>query len=205
MLVDVTTSFDRDVGELPETFQLDAKRINRMKADMLRVVCTGAILLQAKNLMKRDVRSQWKVEAGRIISVLEGSKEPGQAKEGIQAALESCRSMPSATKQELRIFVGSVVDNTYEVASQERGAGLRQPVMRILMTRLRSHILGRISATTSSEKVKATSTASEGLAGLGLPEFVAPVGKIVDEIQRMGVVDRETDRKSTRLNSSHWE
>ena len=191
MLVDVTTSFDAEGGELPETFQLDAKRINRMKADMLRVVCTGAILLQAKNLMKRDVRSQWRTEAGRIISVLEGSKEPTQAKEGIQAALESCRNMPMATKSELRIFVSSVVDNTYEVASQE-GSGLRQPVMRILMNRLRSHILGRVSATTSSEKVKATSTASEGLAGLGLPEFVAPIGKIVDEIQRMGVVDRET-------------
>ena len=192
MLVDVTTSFDAEGGELPETFQLDVKRINRMKADMLRVVCTGAILLQAKNLMKRDVRSQWKTEAGRIVSVLEGSKEAAQAKEGIQAALESCRNMPMATKSELRIFVSSVVDNTYDVASQEGWTGLRQPVMRILMNRLRSHILGRISATTSSEKVKATSTASEGLAGLGLPEFVAPIGKIVDEIQRMGVVDRET-------------
>lgn len=191
MLVDITTSFNFEDRGLPETFQLDVKRINRMKADMLRVVCTGAILLQAKNLMKRDVRSQWKTEAGRIVSVLENSKDADAAKEGIQAALESCRNMPSATKQELRIFVSSVVDNTYEVASQQ-GSGLRQPVMRILMNRLRSHILGRISATTSSERVKATSTASEGLAGLGLPEFVAPIGKIVDEIQRMGVVDRET-------------
>ena len=191
MLVDVTTDFSEN-QELPETFQLDVKRITRMKADMLRIVCTGAILLQAKNLMKRDVRSQWKTEAGRIISVLEGSRDPAQAKEGIQMALEGCRNMPMATKNELRVFVSSVVDNTYEVAEQTGQAGIRQPVMRILMNRLRTHILGRISAITSSEKVKATSTASEGLAGLGLPEFVAPIGKIVEEIQRMGVVDRET-------------
>lgn len=192
MLVDVTTDFAAEHEEIPETFQLDHKRINRMKADMLRIVCAGAILLQAKNLMKRDVRSQWKTEASRIISVLEGSKSAEAAKEGIQAALESCRNMPMATKSELRIFVGSVVENTYEVAAQNEGGAIRQPVMRILMTRLRTHILGRISAQTSSEKVKATSTASEGLAGLGLPEFVASVGKIVDEIQRMGAVDRET-------------
>jgi hypothetical protein len=63
--------------------------------------------------------------------------------------------------------------------------------MRLLLNRLRGHILSRLSAITASEKVKATSTASESLSTLGLPEFVASVGKIVDELGRVGVIDRE--------------
>jgi len=191
MLVDVFTDVSQDSGpQIPETLLLDMKRIERIRADILRIICAGAVLLQAKNLMKRDVRSQWKTEASRIISVLEGAKTAEAAKEGIQAALESCRSMPMATKAHLKEFVRKAAENTYEVGLT--AATVTNPVMRLLLTRVRAHILGRISAITTSEKVRATSTASENLATLGLPEFVAPIGKIVDEIARVGMVDRDT-------------
>ncbi len=193
MLVDVLLDYSNE-HPIPETLLLDGKRLQRLKAEMLRIVCAGAILLQAKNLMKRDVRSQWKVEASRIVSVLENTTSAELAKDGIQAALESCRNMPSATKSELKSFVGGVVENTFEVADcRENGVngGIRQPVMRILMNRLKQYILSRVSAQTSQEKVRAMSTASEGLASLGLPEFVAPVGKIVEETSSMEAVDRE--------------
>ena len=191
MLVDVFTDISQECGaNLPETLLLDLRRIKRVRADLLRIICAGAVLLQAKNLLKRDVRSQWKTEASRILSVLEGAKTADAAKEGIQAALESCRSMPSATKAHLRVLVGRIAESTFELGLAE-SATLTEPVKRLLLVRLRAHILGRISASTASEKVKATSTASERLATLGLPEFVAPIGKIVDEIARVGAVDRE--------------
>ncbi|KFY10213.1 hypothetical protein V492_05132 [Pseudogymnoascus sp. VKM F-4246] len=191
MLIDVFTDISAEGGShLPETLQLDVRRIKRVRADLLRILCAGAVLIQAKNLLKRDVRSQWKTEASRILSVLEGAKSAASAKDGIQAALESCRSMPSATKAHLRELVARVAENTYELGLMET-ATLREPVMRLLLKRLRTHILARVSATTASEKVKATTTASEGLATLGLPEFVAPIGKIVEEIARVGAVDRE--------------
>ncbi|KAL5345852.1 hypothetical protein ACLOAV_008878 [Pseudogymnoascus australis] len=191
MLIDVFTDISADSGpHLPETLQLDARRIKRVRADLLRILCAGAVLIQAKNLLKRDVRSQWKTEASRILSVLEGAKSAASAKDGIQAALESCRSMPSATKAHLRELVARVAENTYELGLMET-ATLREPVMRLLLKRLKTHIHARVSATTASEKVKATTTASEGLATLGLPEFVAPIGKIVEEIARVGAVDRE--------------
>jgi hypothetical protein len=64
--------------------------------------------------------------------------------------------------------------------------------MRLLMTRLRGHILGRLAAATEKEKVKSASTASESLATLGLPEFVHKVGAIVEEIGKVGLCDRES-------------
>lgn len=201
MLTDIFTSLDASIP-IPETLQLDTKRITRIRADVLRIVTSGAILLQCKNLLKRDVRSQWKTEATRIFSVLENAKGPEQASQGIQAALESSRSMPVATKNHIRELVARIVSAaaaisispspTASPSSAPAVTELRDPVMRLLMTRLRGHILGRLAAATEKEKVKSASTASESLATLGLPEFVHKVGAIVEEIGKVGLCDRES-------------
>jgi hypothetical protein len=188
MLVDIFSTFSSS-DEIPETLRLDQKRITRTRSEILNIVACGAILIQCKNLLKRDVRSQWKTEASRLLSVLEGAKAIEIARDGIQAALESSRSMPSATKAHIRELVRRITENTFETAST--GQAVTEPVMRLLLTRLRGHILSRLSAITASEKVRATSTASESLATLGLPEFVTSVGKIVEELGRVGVIDRE--------------
>jgi hypothetical protein len=65
-------------------------------------------------------------------------------------------------------------------------------VLRLLLTRLRTYVLGRLTAASASEKVKATSTAGEKLAGLGLAEFVDKVRDMVEEMTRVGAVDRDT-------------
>jgi hypothetical protein len=189
MLVHVFTSFDTTVP-IPETLQLDEKRIIRIRSDVLRIVTAGAILLQCKNLLKRDVRSQWKTEAARVFSVLENAKTSEQASQGIQAALESSRSMPAATKNHIRELVSRIVSASSSITAG--GIELRDPVMRLLMTRLRGHILGRLAANTEKEKVKSASTATESLATLGLPEFVHRVGAIVEEVSKVGALDRES-------------
>jgi len=189
MLVDVFTSLDYSVP-IPETLELDLKRITRIRADVLRIVTSGAILLQCKNLLKRDVRSQWKTEATRIFSVLENAKTPEQASQGIQAALESSRSMPAATKNHIKDLVLRIV--TTSASSASGATELRDPVTRLLMTRLRGYILTRLAANTEKEKVKSASTASERLASLGLPEFVHRIGAIVEEMARVGALDRES-------------
>lgn len=189
MLVDVFTSLDTTIA-IPETLLLDSKRITRIRVDLLRIVTAGAILLQCKNLLKRDVRSQWKVEASRVIAVLESSKTPEQAGQGIQAALESSRSMPAATKNHIRELVSRIVASFASIATGT--TELRDPVMRLLMTRLRGHIFARLAANTEKEKLKSASTASEDLAGKGLPEFVHKVGAIVEEVSKVGSLDRES-------------
>jgi hypothetical protein len=198
MLTDVFTSLDSSIA-IPETMYIDTKRIAKTRIEVLRIVTAGAILLQCKNLLKRDVRSQWKTEATRIYSVLENSKDATSAAQGIQAALESSRSMPAATKNHIRELVTRIVNTSASVDILPLAEGtqaapnpeLRDPVMRLLLTRLRNHILTRLQANTEKEKVKSASTASENLATLGLPEFVQKVGAIVDEVGRVGVLDRE--------------
>lgn len=197
MLVDVFTNLDSSVA-IPETLQVDSKRINSTRGDILRIITTGAILLQCKNMLKRDVRSQWKTEATRIFSVLENAKSVESASQGIQAALESSRSMPAATKNHIRELVSRIVGISASIStpsvssdSTSPGADLRDPVMRLLMTRLKGHIHARLTAKTEREKVKSASTASESLATLGLPEFVQKVGAIVEEMGKVGALDRE--------------
>lgn len=191
MLVDVflsTQVSNIDIDSIPETLRLDLPRIKRTRADVLRIVTTGAIILQCKNLLKRDVRSQWKTEASRIITVLESAKTTEQRAQGVQAALECSRSMPVATKNQIRDLVNRIVA-AYTTAETESGE-VREPVMRLLLVRLRGHVLTRLAASTTKEKVRTTSTASESLAGLGLPEFVGKIGGIVEELGKVGALDR---------------
>ncbi|TVY22626.1 T-complex protein 11-like protein [Lachnellula hyalina] len=195
MLVDVFTNLDPSVPT-PETLQVDSKRIQSTRGDILRIITTGAILLQCKNMLKRDVRSQWKTEATRILSVLENAKSVESASQGIQAALESSRSMPAATKNHIRELVTRIVGISASISgppsdSTTSSSELRDPVMRLLMTRLKGHIHTRLTARTEREKVKSASTASESLATLGLPEFVQKVGAIVEEMGKVGALDRE--------------
>ncbi|KAH8685576.1 T-complex protein 11-domain-containing protein [Tricladium varicosporioides] len=199
MIVDVFTGLDLSVG-IPETLNIDSKRIYRIRADILRIVTAGAILLQCKNMLKRDVRSQWKTEATRVLSVLENAKDAVTASQGIQAALESSRSMPVATKSHIKDLVSRIVTASASISilpsanQQATSAELRDPVMRLLMARLRGHILARLTASTEKEKVKSASTASENLATLGLPEFVHKVGAIVDELGRVSALDKVSHR-----------
>ncbi|KAF4627944.1 hypothetical protein G7Y89_g10207 [Cudoniella acicularis] len=197
MLVDVFTNLDSSVV-IPETLNVDSSRIRRIRAEVLRIVTAGAILLQCKNMLKRDVRSQWKTEATRVFSVLENAKDVTSASQGIQAALESSRSMPAATKNHIRELVSRIITASASISilpsyseSTQATSELRDPVMRLLMTRLRGHVLARLAANTEKEKVKSASTASESLATLGLPEFVQRVGAIVDEVGRVGALDRQ--------------
>lgn len=183
--------------DVPETLRLDTKRISKTRLETLHIVTAGAILLQTKNMLKRDVRSQWKTEATRIFSVLEGSKTVEQAVQGICAALEASHSMPTITKSHIRDLVTRIITQSQRTSQAEagNGAAITDPVMRLLHNRLRAHVLARLSATTATEKVRAASSASEQLAASGLPEFVGSVGRIVEEMGKVGEVDRRSHGK----------
>ncbi|PQE26763.1 IQ calmodulin-binding domain-containing family protein [Rutstroemia sp. NJR-2017a BVV2] len=194
MLVDISTSTSST--PIPETLQLDTKRIESIRTDILRIVTTSAILLQSKNILKRDVRSQWKTEAQRIYSVLEMAKSVESAEQGITAALESSRSMPMATKSHIRELVKKIVGAAAAVnaddANGESNRELNEPVMRLLMTRLRGYLVGRLAKENGQLNVKGNAGEGMGMAGLGMPEFVERVGGLVDVLGRVGRVDRES-------------
>lgn len=195
MLLDEFTQPSPSDVTVPEPLALDIKRRARIGCQTLRIVTAGAILLQCKNMLKRDVRAPWKTEAGRIMTVLESLDDESKplpestAIHGIMAALEAGRSMPTATKTHLQALVTKVLAASTQ--AKRENTDPTEPVLRLLLTRVRSHILARLQAGSASEKVKATSTAGEKLASLGLPEFVEKIREMVDEIVRVGAVDRE--------------
>lgn len=190
ILVDVFTQPAPIMEEqVPEMLRLDLRRINEVSIMVQRIVTAGAVLLQCKNILKRDVRSSWKTEATRIMSVLEASHDSLDATvQGTMAALEAGRSMPAATKTHLRALVTKVLTASQEMSRQSSEP--REPVLRLLLTRLRGNILTRLAPGSASEKVKAANTAGEKLASLGLSEFVERVRHISDLLDKVGSVDR---------------
>ncbi|OAA35713.1 IQ calmodulin-binding protein [Beauveria brongniartii RCEF 3172] len=193
MLVDVFTALSLPASpeQVPEMLRLDIARITKVSTMVQRIITVGAVLLQCKNLLKRDVRSQWKTEASRVLAVLE-NEHPSldTALDGTMAALEAGRSMPAATRTQLRQLVRKVLESSREMA--RTGIEPTQPVLRLLLTRLRGNILARLvpGSSSANEKVKAANSAGEKLASLGLSEFVDRVRQISDLLDKVGSVDR---------------
>jgi hypothetical protein len=176
-------------SELPETLELDRGRISRIREEALRITAIGGILLTAKNLLKRDVRSQWKNEANRMWETLKDGylKDPATPSK-ISSLLESSHAMPPSTRAQL-------VSTITRLLTQAEAGKLSDPVMKVLFQRLKTHVLNRVSASSSGERVKAASTATEGLATTGLPEFISQVGDICDQLTKLSDVDRKAHGK----------
>ncbi|PWY81779.1 IQ calmodulin-binding motif domain protein [Aspergillus heteromorphus CBS 117.55] len=211
---------------IPETLELDRQRLGRLHAHAFRIVATASILLTAKNLLKRDVRSQWKAEADRILSLDFNEIQPDR----VQSILESTHPMPPSASAQLAATIRRVLApvgtacatashagttltaleiqtdapnappsslcsasepaNSAGSSGDGRSAtGFTDPVARLILARLRAHVLSRLSASSASERVRATSTASQSLAGAGMPEFVTEVGQLTDELDKIREVD----------------
>ena len=169
-----------DDPDLPETLELDRERVIRIRSDILRIISIEAILLTAKKLLKRDVRSQWKMEAQRMSNL---------PYDDAQAFLSTIpHALPPATK---KILTGT----TDRILAEARDSQINHPVTKVLLQKLKSHVLTRLSAASSEERIRATTTASEVLASIGLTEFVSQIGAIVDELKKVADVDREAHGK----------
>ncbi|KAF2085875.1 Tcp11-domain-containing protein [Saccharata proteae CBS 121410] len=174
--------------EVPETLHLDHARLARIRYAAVRIVTVGSILLTAKNLLRRDVRSQWKPESQRMWALLQQAgyeKEDGSMPAKILSIIESSHAMPPATRTQL-------LSTITRFLSQAESGRLTDPVMKVLFQRLKTHILNRISASTSGERVRAASQASEGLATSGLPEFIEQVSDVVETLMRVSEADRKS-------------
>ncbi|KAI0017723.1 IQ calmodulin-binding domain-containing protein [Xylariomycetidae sp. FL0641] len=195
MMLDEFTQPSASEETVPEPLALDAKRRARIGRQTIRIVTAGAILLQCKNMLKRDVRAPWRTEAGRIFGILESMDDAAKplsqqaAAQGVMAALEAGRSMPPATKEHLQALVRKIMAASVE--AKRENSDPREPVLRLLLARIRGHMLARLQAGSASEKAKTTSSAGEKLASLGLPEYAEMVRQIVDEIVKVGMVDRD--------------
>lgn len=173
-------------SDIPETLHLDQMRIARIRSDIIRITSIGAILLTAKNLLKRDVRISWKPEANRIWDILKDNRALSDQTTAskILSVVESSHAMPPTTRTQLSNTINRLL-------AQATIGRLSDPVAKVLFQRLKTNVLNRVSASSSGERVKAASTATERLSNTGLPEFVGQVGEIVDTLGKISEVDRK--------------
>ena len=163
-------------SELPETLELDRERIVRMRSDVLRMITIEAILVTAKKLLKRDVRSQWKMEAQRMWDL------PYEDPQAFLSAIP--HTLPPNTKT---VLVGTV-----ERVLADAGASQAvQPVIKVLLQKMKSHVLSRLLTGNADERITATTRASEVLASCGLSEFIGRIGALSDELKKVANVDRD--------------
>lgn len=190
---------------IPETLGLDQRRLERLHARAFQIVATASILLTAKNLLKRDARSQWKPEADRILSLDFNEISADR----VQSILESTHPMPPSASAQLASTIKRVLapvataclaaspqpvvitdtSASETPASRESVSSFADPVARLILSRLRSHVLSRLAASSANERVRATTTASQNLAAAGMPEFVNEVGKLVEVLEKVREVD----------------
>ncbi|KAL2837417.1 IQ calmodulin-binding motif domain protein [Aspergillus pseudoustus] len=83
----------------------------------------------------------------------------------------------------------SVSSATSSSTTASGATNFTDPVARLILSRLRAHVLSRLSASSASERVRATTTASQSLAGAGMPEFVNQVGQLAEELSKVREVD----------------
>ncbi|KAI6882163.1 Tcp11-domain-containing protein [Hortaea werneckii] len=208
----------------PETLHLDVERFSALKQQAVRATVIGAILLTAKNLLKRDVRAQWNQQAGRMWALLSqepfvsdsnnnndtasGADTTPSTADKAFAILETANNMPPATKLQVqntiaRFFaqaasasassssLSSSSSNNSTPSSGTTTPRFTDPVLKVLFHRLRTHLLSRLSATTSAERVRAASSANENLTSIGLGELSQHVAAMVDVLERVRRVDWE--------------
>ncbi|KAF2166967.1 hypothetical protein M409DRAFT_66472 [Zasmidium cellare ATCC 36951] len=189
-----------DPEPIPETLQLDIERLQKIRVDAIRIAVIGSILLTTKNLLKRDVRSQWKTEASRLWQLLsttpyehDDDTEPTPAQKAF-SILETAHNMPPSTKTAVSTTITRFFTQAADAMTPHAGHGIKftDPVMKVIFARLKSHVLMRLEAESSAERVRAASSASERLAAMGMAEFTDKVAGIVDVLERVRRVDWES-------------
>ncbi len=178
----ITTTNLQD-AEIPETLELDTERLARIRSDTLRLITVSSILLTAKNLLRRDVRSLWKLESQRMWD-LPFSSSPS----AFVSIVESRYALPPTTKQQL---TGTIT----RLLTDARTGQVSHPVMKVLLKKIHAHVLARLAAASAEERIRTSTTASEVLGSSGMPESVARIGDIVQELGRVADVDREAHGK----------
>ena len=179
-LVDLAiTTTNLEDAEIPETLELDTERLVRIRSDILRLITVSSILLTAKNLLRRDVRSLWKLESQRMWD-LPFSSPPA----AFVSIVESRYALPPTTKQQL---TGTIT----RLLTDARAGEVSHPVMKVLLKKIHGHVFARLAASSAEERIWTSTTASEVLGSSGMPESVARIGDIVQELGRVAGVDRE--------------
>ena len=170
-----------EAKDLPETLSLDRSRVERTRAETLKVITIASILLTAKNLLKRDVRSQWKPQAQRMWDLPDATVFTDSAP--YLSIIETTFTLPPGVRASLTGTIPRIL------ADARNSPDISHPVMKVLLQKIRTHGLTRLGASSSEERVRSTTTASEVLGSGGMVEFTGRISGIIDEMAKVKQVD----------------
>jgi hypothetical protein len=137
----------------------------------------GRVLPPAAAAAKKSVQA----EQARLNAI-----QTGEVYDPSSASMDSAPSETNSTKAD-NLPVSS--------AQQEETDVFTEQVATFVLKSLREHVFVRLSAASTAEKVRATTSAAEVLARAGMPEFVAEVGSLVDVLERVKNVDLRAHEK----------
>lgn len=205
-------------ANFPETLRLDYIRLLKLRARTFHAVAVASTLLTSKIRLRRNREALWNKEASRLMKLDIMTTDVAR----IVSQIESGHMMPDSTRTGLIDFVSRVLPSAVSAASKlktaesERQSAIQalQPfdpasgqaenetddvfneqIATFILKSLREHIYARLAASSTADRVRVTSAAGETLARIGMPEFVAEVGSIVDVLERVKNVDLRAHEK----------
>lgn len=211
--------------DLPETLRLDWLRLLEIRSRAFHMVAMASILLTTKIRLRRNREAIWATDAeklrnldlsntepSRIISIIQsGHMMPDSTKEGLlnfvnrvlpTAIAASKRAKRTAQDrldaiQERRTWnpESQNLTSTTTATSEVEEDIFTEQIATFILKSLREHIFTRLSAASTAERVRITTSAPEVLARVGMPEFVAEVGNLVEILERIRNVDLKAHGK----------
>lgn len=199
--------------DFPETLQLDYIRMLKLRAHVFQTIATSSILLTTKIRLRRNRESLWTKDAERLMSL----DYLTTGAERVVSLVASSHIMPDSTKEGISNFVGRVLPPAVaaaehaDLAERDRQDAIHsqsdydpsklddsrnesedvftEQIASFLLKSLREHVFARLSATGTTERVRATTGAAEFLARIGMPEFLEEVNRMVSLLEKIRTVD----------------
>ncbi|KAJ6257200.1 hypothetical protein Dda_8086 [Drechslerella dactyloides] len=178
---------------VPETFHLDMEKLSNTFSSVQQVVLSSAMLLTIKSLLRKDARTAWRPLREKTVELMD--RRDATADENAELLAEFVKDDVAATPSEAQLaHIRSAARRLFSgIAAYEKGdaSGLRaDPVVKVMLSRLRGFILARLNAQTPKEKVRLASGASETLTSFGMAEQIAEVGGLVERLLTLAAVNR---------------
>lgn len=207
-----------DHNKLPETLFFDWLRLLDLRARAFHIVAIASVLLTSKLRLRRNREALWAREAEQLMRIDIHATDAAS----IVRQIESGHMMPDTTRAGLMDFVSRVLPTAvlaatqlqaakqehYQMMRERRGFNqnkardpadqdvyFREQVAAYILKSLREHIYIRLSASSTAEKIRATSGAAATLARIGMPEFLGEVAGMVDVLERVKNVDLKSHEK----------
>lgn len=179
---------------LPETFHMDGERVVNLYKEVNTVVVSSAMLLTIKSLLRKDARTAWKGAREKTAELMEDPRLTSEAKADALVTFlkdDLGTGISEAQVGHIRPAVKRLFGNVENAKRGDTSGLLADPVVKVILARLKGFILARLNAQTPKDKVRLASGAVETLTSFGMAEQVVEVAGIVDGVLRLAAANRE--------------